>query len=368
LYLPALVGPHNPPDEPESYTTLYAHNNLRQALQAGITTIRDVGAPDFISLSLKRAINEGVIAGPRLFVSGKIICVTGMRADPVLQRFVMEANGEAQIVESVRRLFVKGVDLIKMITGPIAGRDVDISPEELEAGIRAAHRLGLRVAVDTYESVLDPRLSDPHWPFSGADIIVRAGPDTLEHGWGLLSDDAVSRMVEQGTFWVPTCYILAQWESISEHYARREQNVGEAHRAEMAAQEKSMGLTMDRLSQSFTKALRAGVKIGAGTDAATREHTFAALPEEIELLTRFGMTPMQAIEAGTRVGAEALGQEVNLGTIETGKYADCIMVDKNPLEDITALKHVTWVMKGGKVIPFSAEYGRLVGKAAWAPK
>jgi imidazolonepropionase-like amidohydrolase len=196
-------------------------------------------------------------------------------------------------------------------------------------------------------------------------MAVRAGVDTLEHGtW--LTEETADRMADQGTFWVPTCYIINSPKPKKDPLD--DPNLPYAMRVELQHRKAVRWSESNReeLPKTFEKVLKKDIAIGAGTDPLGWAHSFAALPEEAALLVRYGCTPMQAIESSTRIGAEALGQADNLGSVEQGKLADLIAVDRDPLQDITALQEVSLVMKGGRVVPFASEYGRLVGKRPWS--
>ena len=170
-------------------------------------------------------------------------------------------------------------------------------------------------------------------------MAVLAGVDTLEHGtW--LTEETADRMAVQGTFWVPTCYIINSHEH--EKDPLDDPNLPHATRIEFELRKATRWSKSNReeLPRTFKKVLARDIAIGAGTDPLSWGHTFGALPEELVLLVRYGCTPMQAIKAATSVAADALGQTDNLGTVEAGKYADLIMVDRDPLQDIGAMKDV----------------------------
>jgi imidazolonepropionase-like amidohydrolase len=336
--------------EPPAYAALYAANNLRQALQAGITTVRDVGDMDYLDLSLKRAIAEGVILGPRLFVSGRGICMTGGHGSQ-LEGFMRIADGPVDVRKAVREQIEAGVDWIKILTTHRT-HTPEYTQEELDAGVDEAHRLGYRVACHAAS-------------LPGTGMAVQAGVDTLEHGT-FLTEGTADRMADQGTVWVPTCYVI---NTVSEFCNQRlkDPSAPRAMRRQLEIMVKWVDECLEELPSSFDKVLQRDVLIGAGTDVIALTQPYAALPEEVAFLTQYGCTPMQAIESATRIGAEALGQSESLGTVEQGKYADLIMVDCDPLQDIGVLQEVSWVMKGGKVVPFAPEYGRLAGKRPWSP-
>ncbi|MBW2367422.1 MAG: amidohydrolase family protein [Deltaproteobacteria bacterium] len=349
MYHPAMVGINFMEKEPEAYAAMYAHNMLRQALQTGITTIREVADVDHIDLSFKRAITEGVIAGPRLFVAGQGICMTGGHGWQ-LKDCVLEVDGPQEIIKAIRGQIKSGVDLIKILT---SHRDEtpEYTQEELNVGVNEAHRLGKRVAAHAASQ-------------TATDMVVKAGVDTVEHGT-FLTDETVARMADQGTVWVPTCYVICMIGQFAEQALENAQQLPPQLKKELVLAKNWGDLCTTELPKSFEKVLKADIRIGTGTDAIGRDMIYAALPEELAHLTQFGCTPMQAIESATRVGAEALGVEKDLGTVEAGKYADLIMVDSDPLKDITALKTVSWVMKGGNEIPFEAAYDRMAGKVPW---
>jgi imidazolonepropionase-like amidohydrolase len=336
--------------EPSAYGVLYAANNLRQALQAGITTVRDVASMDHLDLSLKRAIAEGVVLGPRLFTSGKGICMTGGHGS-TLEGFMRIADGPMEVRKAVREQVEAGVDLIKILTTHRT-HTPEYTQEELDAGVDEAHRLGYRVACHAAS-------------LPGTGMAVQAGVDTLEHGT-FLTDETADRMASQGTVWVPTCYVI---NTVSEFCNEKLQDpsVPSAMRHQLEIMVKWIDECLEELPNSFERVLERDVRIGTGTDVIAVTQPFAALPEEVVFLTQYGCSPMQAIESATRVSAEALGQSETLGTVEKGKFADLIMVDRDPLQDINVLREVSWVMKGGREVPFAPEYERLAGKRPWSP-
>jgi imidazolonepropionase-like amidohydrolase len=349
MFVPMMVQGGMPSEKP-AYAALYAVNNLRQALQAGITTVRDMGAYDQLDLSIKRAIAEGVILGPRTYVSGSALCMTGGHGSQSTG-FTRIANGVQEIRVAVREQVALGVDQIKIMTTHRTPTP-EYTQEELDAAVDEAHRLGLRVACHAAT-------------LPGTSMAVEAGVDTLEHGtW--LTEETADRMVAQGTVWVPTCYIIHAPKPTEAQ--RNDPNLPYTARVEA---EKKLKVNWDEgnrkaLQETFELVLRRDIAIGAGTDALSHTHAFAALPEEVALLVHHGCTPMQAIESATRVGAEALGQCAVLGTVQEGKYADLIMVDRDPLQDISVLQEVSWVMKGGREVRFATEYERLAGKRPWS--
>jgi imidazolonepropionase-like amidohydrolase len=337
--------------EPSSYGMLYAANNLRQALQAGITTVRDVTNMEYLDLSLRRAISEGVVLGPRFFVSGKGICMTGGHGWS-LEGFIREADGPEDVRKAVRENVKAGVDLIKLLTTHRT-HTPEFRQEELDAGVDEAHRLGRRVACHAAS-------------LPGTGMAVHAGVDTLEHGT-FLTDETVAEMADKGTTWVPTCYVITTLPPFIK--MRLDQgNLPYAQKRETEIMARWLNESLAELPRSFEKVLKKGVRIGTGTDVIAFVQPYAALPEEVGYLVQHGCTPMQAIESATRVSAEALGQGKDLGTVEKGKYADLIMVDRDPLKDIKVMTEVSWVMKGGTEVPFYPEYARDAGKRYWEPK
>jgi imidazolonepropionase-like amidohydrolase len=348
MFVQMMVQGGVPREEP-AYAALYAANNLRQALQAGVTTVRDMGGYDYLDLSVKRAITEGVILGPRTFVSGKALCMTGGHGSQS-EGFARIADGPQEVRFAIREQVAMGADQIKIMTTHRTPTP-EYTQGELDAAVDEAHRLGKRIACHAAT-------------IPGTCMAVRAGVDTLEHGtW--LTDETADLMAAQGTFWVPTCFIINAPKSTEARL--KDPNLPYAMRLEL---EKRVEVQWEEsncraLAQTFEMVLERGIAIGAGTDALSSTHPFAALPEEVALLVNYGCTPMQAIESATRVGAEALGRSDNLGTVQKGKYADLILVDRDPLQDITVLQEVSWVMKGGRSVPFAPEYSRLAGKRPW---
>lgn len=347
MYHPSMV-PGAMGHEPAAYAVLIAAHNMRQSLQAGITTVRDVATMDYLDVSLKRAIAAGHVLGPRLFVAGRGICMTGGHGS-TLEGFMRIADGPQDVRKAVREQLQAGADHIKFLTTHRT-HTPEYTQEELDAGVDEAHRLGKKVACHAAA-------------LPGTHMAALAGVDTMDHGT-FMKDETMDIMVEKGIVWVPTCFIL--------HYIPgwSESKLADPELPFLWRKELEIGMRwfrecLDELPGTFERALKRGVKIGAGTDAIFPDHPRAALPEELEHLVKYGCTPMQAIQAATQIGAEALGKQGLLGSIQPEKLADMIMVDRDPLQDITTLKEVSWVMKGGAEVPFSSEYNRWSGLNPW---
>lgn len=306
--------------------------NARSVLLAGFTTVRDLGSyRALVDVALRDAINRGDAVGPRMFVAGAYLtitggagAVTGFAPDVTLPwdlRYGM-ANSPDQVRERVRALAGQRVDLIKMFaTGAVLTHNSnpwarEATPQELSAGVDEAHNFGLRVAVHAHGA-------------EGIKAAIRAGATSIEHGT-LMDDEGRMLMKQHGTFLVPT---LETRECIGSNYP-----------AEFVAKAE---LIMAAQLQNFRKAVEAGIKIGFGTDIGVCE--FGRNAREFNLMVQNGMTPMQAIQAATVVDAELLGVAERLGSVRPGKLADLIAVRGDPLSDVRVLEDVRFVMKQGVI-------------------
>lgn len=334
--------------EPPAYAVLYAYHHLRQALQAGITTVRDAASMDYLDMALKRASAEGLILGPRLYSAGKGICMTGGHGS-VLEGFMREADGEEDVRKAVREQIKAGADHIKLLT---SHRDEtpEFLQEELGAAVDEAHRRGYRVMAHAAS-------------YTCTHMAALAGVDTIEHGT-FMTDETLDLMVEKGITWVPTCYV---YHVLPENCEKWLHNPELPYPLVKANQDGLRWFThcLEVLPDTFQRALKRGVKIGTGTDNIFYDYPFAAVAEEAGWLVHYGLTPMQAIQSATRLGAEAMGRGDQFGTVQAGKEADLILLKKNPLEDIAALKNVAWVMKAGQEVPVCQEYERTRGNNPW---
>ncbi len=310
---------------------------LQDMLDAGWTTIRIPGDADvhYAHLDVRDAIDEGLVVGPRVTGAGHYISITGGGGDinflsPEVGVIAdgLVVDGVDEIRKAVRREVKHGSDWIKVLaTGAFMTsgdnpRQVHFSPEELGALVEEADRLGVPVMAHAHST-------------AGILQAVRAGARSIEHGT-FLDDEGIELMKERGTFLVPTLYV---GEYFLEEYG------------DSQALAKAVALTRkyrDEFFRRMTAAVRAGVKVGVGTDnVGFPVHQMA---REIALLTRVGMTPMQAIQAATRTNAELLAWDDRVGTVEAGKLADLIAVRGSPLADLSALERVSFVMLGGRVI------------------
>ncbi|HYJ47534.1 MAG TPA: amidohydrolase family protein [Pyrinomonadaceae bacterium] len=315
------------------YRTIRATVAARAALTNGFTAIRDLETEGamYADVDVKTAINRGVIPGPRMFVSTRAFSATGMYPllgyswELKLPEGVQIVDGADNIRRAVREQVKYGADWIKfyadrryyMKDGALHSW-VNFTDEEMKAMVEEAHRLGHRVAAHAMGA-------------EGIDAALKAGVDSVEHGYGL-NEELIDRMVRQGTYWCPTIYTGVY--------------VAEGR----AAEGRPIYLAMrDLEAKIFGVAVRKGVKIAFGTDAGAFPWTENAA-KEFNYMVRYGMTPMQAIQSATIVAADLLERPEEMGAIEAGKYADIVAVTGDPLKDITRLEHLDFVMKGGEVV------------------
>jgi imidazolonepropionase-like amidohydrolase len=315
--------------ESQTMTTLKAANSARHTLLAGVTTIRDMGGKDGIDLELRQAINSGLIPGPRMIVSGQLICMTGGHGWQV----GLEVNGVDEVRRAAREQIKAGADIVKlMATGGVLTPGVEpgseqLTEEELRAGVEEAHKAGKKTATHAMGT-------------KGILNALRAGIDSIEHGV-YLDDEAVALMIAKDIPLIPTLSVPYNIE-----------NKGIEAGIPAFAVEKTLKV-MPFHQESIRMARAAGVRIAMGTDAGTPFNMHGENLGELKRLIECGFSPMQAIEAGTRIAAQVLGLEQDLGTVEEGKRADLILIEGNPLEDIEILckrELIRLVMQDGKHI------------------
>jgi imidazolonepropionase-like amidohydrolase len=313
---------------------LYAAKYARVTLEAGFTTVRDVGSQDYVALGLRNAINAGIAVGPRMLIANHGIGSTGGHADeaPYPPERIKPAgtiqgicNGPAQCREAVRFQIKYGADLIKcMPSGGVLSLsdpvDVpELTREEMDAIVSEAHAWHRKVAAHCHGD-------------EAAKIAIAAGVDSIEHGT-FLKDDTLRLMKEKGVYLVPTLF-AGFW--VGEKADRFPPPIAVKARA-AAAQMQAM----------FQRAMKIGVKVAFGTDSAVEPHGLDA--REFALMVKNGMTPAQALIAATASGADLLGLADKIGTLEKGKLADLVAVPGDPLQDIRQTEKVSFVMQGGKV-------------------
>lgn len=312
---------------------LYGAKNARITLEAGFTTVRNVGAGGYADIALRDAIEAGDVHGPRIDASGPAIGVTGGHCDEssLAPEFHYQSDGVADGVPAVmrktREIVKYGADCIKICaTGGVLSKGdspgaEQFSDDEIRAIVTEAHRLGRKAAAHAHGA-------------SGIKQAVLAGVDSIEHG-SFINDEDIELMKQHGTFLVPTLY-LSDW--FLENYRR----IGVPEYMVEKAK-----VVMPAARQNVGRAMRAGVRIAFGTDAAVYPHGLNA--REFAVYVRLGMTPMEAIQSATANAAELLGWEKDLGSVTAGKYADLVAVEGDPLANIRLLENVNFVMKGGKV-------------------
>ena len=320
--------------------TLTGAKNARITLQAGFTTVRNVAADGYSDVALRDAINAGDVPGPRMLVSGPPLSITGGHGDNNLLPFSYHTRAEgvcdgptacrAQVRENIKY----GVDLIKiMASGGVLSKGDDpqasqFTLEEMKAIVDDAHRLGRKVAAHAH----------------GAQAIrwaSEAGVDSIEHG-SYIDDAAIAEMKKNGTYLVPTLY-LSDWFL---------ENAEKNHVPDFLMVKAQA--VMPAARKNIAHAFASGVKVAFGTDAAVYPHGLNA--HEFAVMVKLGLSPLQAIQAATVNAADLLGWSGKVGSLEPGAWGDVIAVDGDPLQDVTTLERVKFVMKGGEVV--KNEYGK----------
>jgi imidazolonepropionase-like amidohydrolase len=343
--LPGLIDMHVHAtyywDEPDSATYTYepegklvyspvmmgllAARNLREALMAGVTTARDTGSVNEIMIDVKRAVHKGLIPGPRLYVAGRLIVPTGGHVH-YLPGLANRADGPYGFRRAVREEVQAGADFIK-----VANNGADMAQEELNAAVDEAHRLGKKVAGHT---------SRP----PSQRMAIEAGVDTFEHGTP--TPEEIDAAADKGITWTPTLNISQEYLDWCERRCTHpDPQVARQAEGEYAD-------TMDYLERkrvSMEYALKAGLKLAAGTDSWLGGVRFGAMADELRWLVEYGCSPMQAIQAATVWPAQAMGW-AEIGVLEAGKKADVIAVAGDPLADIRAIDRVLLVVREGEVV------------------
>jgi len=345
--LPGLIDSHthicltpdyssNPPVlyKTNTYRTMEAFKAAKQILMSGFTTIRDVDneGADMADIAVRDAINEGMFFGPRIFVSGWAISITGGHMnltglrpsiDKKVEQLAIIADNTDDMVAAIRDQRKTGVDFIKIYaTGTLRhiNRETmeplsQLSTEEVEVMVNEARRWGMDVAAHAYGG-------------SGAYNAVKGGVHSLEHGM-FLDDKILTLMVKKGTFWCPTMTVYLPDEGASEADIRFHNRIVAEHK------------------ESFRRAMKKGVKIAFGTDIGSMPHDEGW--REMERMVNYGMLPMDVIHSATVMGAKLLRKNDELGQIKEGYFADIIAVDGNPDENIKAFRSIDFVMVNGNI-------------------
>jgi imidazolonepropionase-like amidohydrolase len=315
---------------------LLATTFARKTIDAGFTTVRNVGAGDYVDVGLRNAINNGWVIGPRMLVSVYAIGATGGHsdADPIppargiQQLGPMQGicNGVGECRAAVRYQIKYGADVIKFMPsgGVLSLSDPvdapELSQDEMNAIVDEAHHWGRKVAAHCHGD-------------AAARMAVQAGVDSIEHG-SFMKPETLAMMRDKGVYLVPTL-LAGDW--IGKKIDKFPPSIEAKGRAALAAR-----------SEMFRNALKAGVKIAFGTDSAVSPHGMNA--QEFALMTGLGMSPAAALRSATSSGAALLGVDDRVGTIAAGKLADIVAVPGNPLDDIHQTEHVFFVMKEGAIV------------------
>ena len=322
---------------PPAVEVFLARKGAMRTLEAGVTTVRDLGADQYMDIAMRDLINHGEMIGPRMFVCGYGLYITNTPYKPGLNLPAGGiADGVPEVLRAVRQQIAASADVIKVYAS--TGTDDDVTGfqtynhEEIKAAVDAAHKFGKKIAIHSYGP-------------DGARDAVRAGTDSLEHATDM-DDATIQEMAKRGTFYVPTIdhnrYYLDNWQKIG--YAN-------------GFQEKTKAF-IERNLETARKAHKAGVKFAMGSDAIYT--MFGQNTRELGWFVKAGMTPAQALAAATTVAADLLDQKDRLGRIAPGFAADLVAIQGKPLENISdVITGVRWVMKDGLVVvPLADHVGR----------
>jgi imidazolonepropionase-like amidohydrolase len=327
-YWDGVTTPRSEPLRHPAVVAVLAQENGLKALEAGVTTIRDLNAANGVDLALRDLINMGKMTGPRMFVSGTALMITRSAAPPAPIGIL--ADGVDGVLRAVRQVIASGADWVKM-RGSTGGFD-DVTQlqtftfDEIKAAVDASHALGKKIAIHSYGP-------------AGARDAVRAGADSLEHGADL-EDATIAEMVRRNTYYAPTI----------DHNQYYVENADTVYHFPAGSKERLRDY-IRRNVDTAQKAFRAGVRIVMGSDAVY--NGWGLNTRELDWFVKIGMTPEQALKTATTTPAAMLGMEKSLGAVAPGFLADIVAVEGDPLTDITAIskrENVRWVMKAGQTV------------------
>ena len=327
-YWDGITIPRYEPPRHSAVTAFLAQENAQKALEAGVTTIRNLNSLDGIDLAMRDLINMGKMIGPRMFVSGLGIRITRSTAPPA--PIGIMADGVDAVIHAVRQVIASGADWVKMYGSTGGFDDVTQSQtftfEEMKAAADATHALGKKIAIHSYGP-------------GGARDAVRAGADSLEHATDM-DDQTIAEMVARKTYYAPTI----------DHNQYYVENADTVYHFPPGAKERLLDY-IQRNFETAKKAFRAGVHMISGSDAVY--NGWGLNMRELDWFVKMGMTPEQALRTATTEPATMLGLENSLGAVAPGFYADIVAVEGDPLANITAVskrENVRWVMKAGQVV------------------
>src|SRR2546422_1852159 len=327
-YWDGVSIPRYEPPRHSAVVAFLAQENAQRALEAGVTTIRNMNSPDGTDLAMRDLINMGKMIGPRMFVSGLGIRITRSIAPPT--PIGIMADGVDAVTHAVRQVLASGADWVKMY-GSTGGFD-DVTEaqtftfEEMKAAVDATHALGKKIAIHSYGP-------------GGARDAVRARTDSLEHATDM-DDQTIAEMVKRKTYYAPTI-------DHNQYYVENDDTV---YHFPPGAKERLRDY-IQRNFETARKAFRAGVHMIVGSDAVY--NGWGLNMRELDWFVKMGMTPVQALKTATTEPAAMLGMEKSLGAVAPGFYADIVAVEGDPLVNITAASrrdNIRWVMKAGRVV------------------
>ena len=305
-----------------------ARKGALRTLEAGVTTVRDLGADQYMDIAMRDLINRGEMVGPRMFVCGYGLYTTFTPFRPVVAPPVGGvADGVPEVLRVVREQIAAGADVIKMYAS--TGTDDDVTGfetytyDEIKAAVDMAHQFGKKIAIHSYGP-------------DGARDAVRAGTDSLEHATDM-DDGTIKEMARRGTFYVPTI-------DHNRYYIENGDKIGYA-----PGFKERLSTFIPRNLETARRAFKAGVRFAMGSDAIYT--MYGQNTRELGWFVKAGMTPEQALTTATSNAAQLLGREKELGAVASGYFADIVAVEGDPLADINVvINHVKWVMKGGAVV------------------
>jgi imidazolonepropionase-like amidohydrolase len=305
-----------------------ARKGALRTLEAGVTTVRDLGADQYMDIAMRDLINRGEMVGPRMFVCGYGLYTTFTPFKPAVAPPVGGvADGVPEVLRVVRQQIAAGADVIKMYAS--TGTDDDVSGfetytyDEIKAAVDMAHQFGKKIAIHSYGP-------------DGARDAVRAGTDSLEHATDM-DDGTIKEMARRGTFYVPTI-------DHNRYYIENGDKIGYA-----PGFKERLSAFIPRNLETARRAFKAGVRFAMGSDAIYT--MYGQNTRELGWFVKAGMTPEQALTTATSNAAQLLGKEKELGAVASGYFADVVAVEGDPLADINVIiNHVKWVMKGGAVV------------------